>query len=146
LGVKALFGLILAVLLVGAGAALVAFEWSPLRDLVATDRPAQRSGAGDEVPPPDGGRAPAPAPARGGEYSGTGSKSLGTIEVSRPSVLRWTTTGESGIRSFAVMDDDFRINVSVQGETGGQSRVEPGTYRNVTVNAVGDWTMSIEPG
>jgi hypothetical protein len=125
--------------------ALLGFSWSPLHRLVEGGA-IGGSGGGD------GGSAttpsssePSPSSDVRGQYSGKDSKILGTVEVAQNSVLSWTTTGENGIQSFAVMDKEFRINVSVQGKPSGQSLVKPGTYQDVTVNAVGDWTMSIDP-
>jgi hypothetical protein len=136
--VKVALGVLVGGLLViGAGAALVAFSWSPLRTLVAEEGPAGGGGYRSE---------PTPPPAGNGQFSGRGSKNLGTIEVPRDSVLSWTTSDDGfGSRLFAVMDRDFKINVSVRGRGRGQSPVKPGVYNEVTVNSVGDWTMTIEP-
>ena len=134
-------------LVIGAGAILAAFSWSPLRTLVAEEGPADGGGYRSEPTPRGGdGGEPTPSPAGNGQFSGRGSKDLGTIEVPQDSILSWTTSDDGfGSRLFAVMDRDFKINVSVRGRGRGQSPVKPGVYNEVTVNSVGDWTMTIEP-
>ena len=125
--------LIGALLVVVAGAALFAFSWSPLRGLIADEASAPGGGYRSEPAPPAGGRlrqwrADDLARARRGVLGQRVQGDLGTIEVPEDSILRWTTTEDSvgSARSFAVMDRDFRINVSVQGRPSGQSPVDAG--------------------
>ena len=134
-----------ALLVVIVGGALVAFPWSPFHSAIEGKSVERSKGSSSEAASSPTQGEDAPASKGDGQYSGKDSKILGTVEVAQDSVLSWTTTGENGIQSFAVMDKDFRINVSVQGKPSGQSLVKPGTYQDVTVNAVGDWTMSIDP-
>lgn len=151
---KAFLGLLFALLLLaGVGAALVAFSWSPLNYLIEGEESSLTStgggGSGSQgtesgTSSQGAGTSDTSSRASDNEFSGNGSKSLGTLVVDDDSVLSWTNEGESGNLSFAVMDTDFRINVSVQGKRSGQSRVAAGTYQDVTVNAVGPWTMTIE--
>jgi hypothetical protein len=89
-------------------------------------------------------QAPAPsASSTGGSgksFSGNGGKNLGTITVARDSVLKWTNDGDI----FQMWDDDFGFNVNSQGHSG-DTALSAGTYKNVTVNAIGNWTIQIVP-
>lgn len=81
-----------------------------------------------------------PPPSSSRDFSGNGSKNLGTITVDSTSVLRWTNDGDV----FIVHDADFNLNASSNAHHG-TTVVDPGTYRKVEVGAVGNWTISIEP-
>lgn len=73
-------------------------------------------------------------------FSGNGGESLGTIHVPTDSVLEWTNDG--GV--FTVQDTTDAIFVNSQGSSG-RSSVSAGTYHDVAVNAVGNWTIHIVP-
>jgi Protein of unknown function (DUF2510) len=100
----------------------------------------------EQAPAPAPAPAPEPASASGGStgeaqrFSGNGRESLGTITVSSPSTLSWTTDGDS----FRIWDKDFDLNVNAQGDSGTRA-VDSGTYTDVSVKAVGNWTITIEP-
>jgi hypothetical protein len=73
-------------------------------------------------------------------YSGNGRKKLGTIRVPKDLTLRWTSDG--GVFQIAA---DGGLFVNSQGSSG-TSAVAAGTYHNVVVNAIGNWTITIRPG
>jgi hypothetical protein len=90
-------------------------------------------------PPPQPLPSPAPSPptqSNSPSFSGNGGKNIGTINVASDSTIRWTDDG--GL--FQVLD--FGINS--QGQSG-TSALAAGTYRNVEVNALGNWTLKIVP-
>jgi hypothetical protein len=72
-------------------------------------------------------------------FSGNGGKNLGSVRIPEDLTLRWTSDG-GVFQIFA----DGRVLVNSQGSSG-TSAVAAGTYRNVVVNAVGNWTITIEP-
>jgi len=79
-----------------------------------------------------------------GSYTGNGTKSLGTITVSQPSVLHWHATGgEFGIDGETV-PNEHTIGVASTASSG-ESVVEPGTYHEVMVVAGGEWSFTITP-
>jgi hypothetical protein len=82
-----------------------------------------------------------PSGGSGQSFSGNGGKSLGTITVANDSTLTWTNDG--GL--FTLNDDSYGIYVNSQGHSG-TTAVSAGTYKNVGVNAVGNWTVTISPG
>jgi hypothetical protein len=87
------------------------------------------------------GGAIATVPASGSvSYSGNGGKNLGTITVSSSSRLHWTNDGAL----IQINDDGHGIAVDSEAHSG-TTAVEPETYKNVNVNASGDWTITIEP-
>jgi len=67
-------------------------------------------------------------------------KNLGTIKVSSPSALRWTSEGES----FAITSSRGEL-LSSEGHKGSAS-LPPGTYADFEVQADSNWTLSITPG
>ena len=73
-------------------------------------------------------------------YSGDQGKNLGTITVSSSSTLHWTNDGAL----IQINDDGHGIAVDSDAHSG-TTAVEPGTYKNVNVNASGDWTITIQP-
>jgi hypothetical protein len=85
-------------------------------------------------------QSPAPSGGSGKSFSGNGGKSLGTITITEDSVLKWTNDDDI----FQMWDDDFGFNVNSQGHSG-DTALSPGTYKNVTVNAIGNWTIQIVP-
>ncbi len=88
------------------------------------------------------GAATAEVPASSGSvsYSGNGGEDLGTINVSSSSTLHWTNDGAV----IEIKDDSSGIAVDSE-DSNGTTAVEPGTYKNVFVNATGNWTITIEP-
>jgi len=78
----------------------------------------------------------------GGEaqsFSGTGSKNLGTVKVSGPSTLHWTSEGES----FAITSTNGEL-LSSEGHKGTAS-LAAGSYANFEVQAESSWTLKITP-
>ena len=88
------------------------------------------------------GTATAAVPASSGSvsYSGNGGENLGTINVSSSSTLHWTNDGAV----IEIKDDSNGIAVNSE-DNNGTTAVEPGTYKNVFVNATGNWTITIQP-
>jgi hypothetical protein len=88
------------------------------------------------------GGATATVPASSGSvsYSGKKGKNLGTITVSSSSTLHWTNDGAL----IQINDDGNGIAVNSEAHSG-TTAVDPGTYKNVYVNASGDWTITITP-
>lgn len=76
----------------------------------------------------------------GQSFSGNGGKNLGTITVANDSTLAWRNDGGF----FSVLDDSG-VPVNSQGQSG-TSALSAGTYTNVSVNAIGNWTINISPG
>jgi hypothetical protein len=72
-------------------------------------------------------------------WSGSGAKTLGTITLKRSSVVRWTVAGGG---SFALADPTGALKIGGKGKTG-QSFAAAGTYKAVSVDAKGGWTLSI---
>jgi hypothetical protein len=89
-----------------------------------------------QPPAPLSSPASAPAPSPTKSFSGNGGENIGTINISLDSTVAWTDDG--GL--FQVLD--FGINS--QG-TSGTSALAAGTYRDVEVNALGNWTLKIVP-
>jgi hypothetical protein len=80
-------------------------------------------------------------------WAGNGQRTLGTIRVREPSILRFVNdTGHSFDLRF---DDQDRLpNSFVSTEQSeGSVPVAPGVYRNIYMSAVaiGSWEISIEP-
>ena len=88
------------------------------------------------------GAATAAVPASSGSvsYSGNGEENLGTINVSSSSTLHWTNDGSA----IEIKDDSNGIAVNSE-DKNGTTAVEPGTYKDVFVNATGNWTITIQP-
>jgi hypothetical protein len=80
----------------------------------------------------------------GGSYAGTGTKTVGTVEVPRESTLRWTCEG--GCTRFSIFnspEDENSISLSSGGH-GGSAQLAAGTYHEVRVVTGGVWTLRIE--
>jgi hypothetical protein len=80
-----------------------------------------------------------------GSYSGNGSKNLGAITVSQPSVIHWHATGGFFYVSGASTGSEPHYIALSSKASGGESVVAPGTYAEVTVAALGEWSFSISP-
>jgi hypothetical protein len=76
-----------------------------------------------------------PTPTR--SFSGNGGENLGTIHVSQNSTVRWTNDGAL----FQIL----AFGINSQGHSG-TSALSSGSYPNVEVNALGNWTIQILPG
>jgi hypothetical protein len=76
-------------------------------------------------------------PAR--EFSGNGNATLGTVNLSRPAVVKWTTTGRFELRFGR---ESFPI---VAPSPSGQLAVPPYNFEQVRVIAKGRWTITITP-
>jgi hypothetical protein len=93
--------------------------------------------------------APASAPAGGtggpNTFTGTGSESLGTITVPNDATLHWTCSSctTTGMLIASDINGDGNSIQVYQTATQGQSAVSAGTYKNVSVNADGDFTITI---
>ncbi len=72
-------------------------------------------------------------------FNGTGSKNLGTVKVSGPSSLRWTSEGEN----FAITSSRGEL-LSSEGHKGTAS-LAPGSYENFEVRTDSRWTLKITP-
>jgi hypothetical protein len=79
---------------------------------------------------------PSSPPPNSQSFSGNGGENIGTVSLSADSTVHWTNDGDL----FQTID--FGINS--QG-TSGTSALAAGTYRNVEVNALGNWTLRIVP-
>jgi hypothetical protein len=76
-------------------------------------------------------------PAR--EFSGNGNATLGTVNLSKPAVVKWTTTGRFELRFGR---ESFPI---VAPSPSGQLAVPPYSFEQVRVIAKGRWTITITP-
>jgi hypothetical protein len=76
-------------------------------------------------------------PAR--EFSGTGNATLGTVNLSRAAVVKWTTSGRFELRFGR---ESFPI---VAPSPSGQLAVPPYNFEQVRVIAKGRWTITITP-
>ncbi|MEK6272464.1 MAG: hypothetical protein AABM42_07425 [Actinomycetota bacterium] len=110
-----------------------------IRTKTATDA-VTNGGTGTQTATAQGATAAVPASPGSVSYSGNGGKNLGTITVSSSSTLRWTNDG-----AIQINDDSGGIAVNSQAHSG-TTAVEPGTYKNVHVHAIGKWTITIKPG
>jgi len=77
---------------------------------------------------------------KGRHYLGKDSKTLGTIVVTKPSVLHWSS--DSVV--FQLWDSRQKIRVHTQDHAGAVA-LSPGTYRKVSVIAFGHWLITISP-
>lgn len=73
-------------------------------------------------------------------FSGSGLKNLGTIRITRGSTLKWTNDGDI----FQIFTGDADVWANSQANSG-DTYVGPGTYTDVEVNAIGNWTITISP-
>lgn len=95
---------------------------------------------------------PAPATAENGSgggsgsgsgvqsFSGNGSKKLGTLNVAKDSTVEWTNDGDL----FQTFDKEEGIGINSQAHSG-TSDLPAGTYTEVKINAIGNWTFKIVP-
>ncbi len=93
------------------------------------------------TPPDTAATAPVPAVPSGTvtqSFSGNGGKRLGTITVANDSTVEWQNDGAI----FQTFDRDFAIGINSQA-TSGSSDLPAGTYYDVRINAIGNWTIDI---
>jgi hypothetical protein len=95
---------------------------------------------GTQTATAQGATAAVPASPGSVSYSGNGGRNLGTITVSSSSTLHWTNGGAL----IQINDDSGGIAVNSEAHSG-TTAVEPGTYKNVSVTAIGKWTITIKP-
>ncbi|HEX8065916.1 MAG TPA: hypothetical protein VF520_05270 [Thermoleophilaceae bacterium] len=93
-----------------------------------------------EVSGGGGGSRPSAPNESGQSFSGNGGKNLGRVKVATDSVLRWTNDGDV----FQIFDDEGGLFVNSQAHEG-DTAVAAGTYTNVQINAIGNWTIQIQP-
>ena len=75
-------------------------------------------------------------------FSGNGGKNLGTIKVSRESVLEWTSEGAL----FQIFSSSIEAPAPVNSQGGsGDTVLSEGDYDEFKVNALGNWTIKIRP-
>lgn len=79
-------------------------------------------------------------PPREQDFQGNGGQRLGTIALPTDATIHWTNDGAL----FTVADPTTGIFINSRAASG-TSAVTAGTYRNVLVNAVGNWTLQIVP-
>jgi hypothetical protein len=73
-------------------------------------------------------------------FSGNGGKNLGNIEISSDSTLSWTNDG--GV--FQIFANEYEVLVNSAGHSG-DTFLPTNTYSSMQTNAVGNWTIRIEP-
>lgn len=74
-------------------------------------------------------------------FSGNGGKTLPAFTVSHDATLRWTCDGAI-FQLFDLSGSFSGINVNSQAHRGSTS-VSAGRYSKITVNAIGNWTITI---
>jgi len=72
-------------------------------------------------------------------FKGTGTKNLGTVKVSGPSSLHWTSEGEN----FAITSSRGEL-LSSEGHKGAAS-LSTGSYEDFEVQTDSGWTLKITP-
>jgi hypothetical protein len=72
-------------------------------------------------------------------FTGNGGRKLKPFKIAAPANLRWTNDGDI----FQVFDIDNGVTINSQAHKG-ESYLESGTY-TLDVNAIGTWTIRIEP-
>lgn len=79
-----------------------------------------------------------------GSYSGNGTKNLGSITVSQPSVIHWRAT--EGLFELEGFTSGYQHSIGIASKaSSGESVIEPGTYHEVQVDALGEWSFTITP-
>ena len=99
-----------------------------------TNFPRERKQSVEDDPPE---RVFAVPPAR--EFTGNGNATLGTVNLSRPAVVKWTTTGRFELRFGR---ESFPI---IAPSPSGPLAVPPYNFEQVRVIAKGRWTIKIAP-
>lgn len=85
------------------------------------------------------------APAAPQTFTGNGSENLGTINVPTDSTLTWSEPAgnQTGFTVTSDLTDSGNMINFDQRGTSGKDAVSAGTYHNVTVNADGDFTITV---
>jgi hypothetical protein len=133
---KIALGIIGAIIIIGIIIAIAAGGGSSSSTATTTAPPDSVAPAGTTDTTPA-----QPAAASGAttdSFSGNGGKRLGTIVVAGDSTIHWTN--DSGL--FAVLDRDAGIGISSQAPAG-TSDLPAGTYHDVQILAVGNWTFRV---
>jgi hypothetical protein len=71
-----------------------------------------------------------------GSFSGTGDKRLGTLRINRPTILTWSTGGQS----FQISSEAWRFHPH---QRKGSTVLTPGTYRRFAVKSTTSWKLSL---
>lgn len=82
-----------------------------------------------------------PHPTR--SFSGNGGENIGTLHVPQNSTIKWTNDGS--LFTVNIVNGGGVYSINSQGSSG-TSVLPAGTYPNVGVNAIGNWTIQILPG
>lgn len=85
------------------------------------------------------------APAAPQTFRGNGSENLGTINVPTDSTLTWSEPGgnQTGFAVSSDPTDNLDIINFDQHGTSGKDAVSAGTYKNVSVDADGSFTITV---
>jgi hypothetical protein len=88
------------------------------------------------------------APAAPQTFTGNGSENLGTINVPTDSTLTWSEPGgnQTGFAVSSDLTDNANMISFDQHGLSGKDAVSAGTYHNVSVDADGNFTITITPG
>lgn len=82
-------------------------------------------------------------------FVGTGDRNLAPIHITTPSTLRWKREGKVNgeIFGFEGYPEPTTAGLGVVNETAasGESYVEPATYSQIHVIAIGPWQVTITP-
>jgi hypothetical protein len=71
-----------------------------------------------------------------GSFSGTGDTKLGTLRIDRPTILSWSTGGQS----FQIASEAWRFHPR---QRQGSTVLTPGTYRRFAVKSTTTWKLSL---
>jgi hypothetical protein len=71
-----------------------------------------------------------------GTFSGKGDMKLGTLRIDRPTILSWSTGGQS----FRIASEAWRFRPR---QRRGSTVLTPGTYRGFAVKAATSWKLSL---
>lgn len=81
----------------------------------------------------------------GQTYTGNGTKTIGTITISRPSTIEWSCTGCAAFAFTSHLSGTSAIDVGSKASSG-TSAIDPGRYPDAQVISDGDWRIRIVPG
>lgn len=83
------------------------------------------------------------APAPGSQsYSGNGTKTIGTITITRPSIIEWSCPGCAAFALTSHLSGTTAIAIGSNAHSG-TSSIDPGSYADAQVVSNGDWTIRI---
>jgi hypothetical protein len=118
-------------------------EISSMEERLTKTRDKLRDARAEAKRPAPAAAAPEPSSSSsssGKSFSGNGSKNLGTIVVEEESVIEWTNDDAF----FSVNDEDFNLTLHSNASSG-DTVIGPGTYTDVEVTAIGNWTIEVKP-